>query len=101
MAYNLQDIILSKDGAALNPNTIKAITEFPEPKDKKDAQRLLEVVNYMSKYIPNYSQETKPLRDLLKKDIIFKSDDHHKAAFQRILKYSDPSKKIVVSVAAS
>jgi hypothetical protein len=41
--------ILSNNGVGLDPNRLKAIEEFPEPSGKKDVQRLLGVVNYMSK----------------------------------------------------
>lgn len=64
----------------------------------------------MSKYIPNYSEETQPLRDLLKKDVVFRWEDHHRNAFQKIknslvksqvLKFFNPAKNITVSVDAS
>jgi hypothetical protein len=50
--------ILSKEGVSIDPKRITAITNFTEPKEKKDVQRLLGIVNYMSKNIPNYSEET-------------------------------------------
>jgi hypothetical protein len=50
--------ILSKEGVSIDPKRITAITNFTEPKEKKDVQRLLGIVNYMCKYIPNYSEET-------------------------------------------
>jgi hypothetical protein len=71
---------------------------------------LLGIVNYMSKYIPNYSEETQPLRDLLKKDVVFRWEDHQRNAFQKIknslvksqvLKFFNPAKNITVSVDAS
>jgi hypothetical protein len=40
-----------------------------EPKDKKGVQRLLGMVNYVSKFVPNVSEITSPLRELLKKDV--------------------------------
>jgi hypothetical protein len=102
--------ILSKEGVSIDPKRITAITNFTEPKEKKDVQRLLGIVNYMSKYIPNYSEETQPLRDLLKKDVVFRWEDHHRNAFQKIknslvksqvLKFFNPAKNITVSVDAS
>ena len=47
---------------------MKAITEFPEPKDQKDIQRFHGLINYVREYIPNFSELAKPLTDLLKKN---------------------------------
>ena len=55
---------ISKDG-----NKIRAITEMPIPEDKKAVQRLLGMTNYVGKFIPNLAKVTKPLRELLKKEI--------------------------------
>lgn len=102
--------IINDSGVAVDPERVKAIEDFPEPKSKKDVQRLLGVINYVNKYIPNFSEETKPLRDLLKKEIFFNWDDHHREAFHRIknklkespvLSFFDPNKPITVSVDAS
>lgn len=102
--------VITADGISIDSDRVKAIREFPEPKCKKDLQRLLGVVNYLSKYIPNFSEQTKPLRDLLKKETHFAWEQHHENAFDKIkdcllnspvLRFFDPKKEIVVSVDAS
>ena len=50
---------------------VRAIVEMPVPTCKKDIQRLLGMLNYLSQYIPNMSTITVPLRNLLKKDVPF------------------------------
>ena len=37
----------------LDENKIKIILEMPNPEDKKDVQRLLGLINYVGKFIPN------------------------------------------------
>ena len=44
---------------------------MPLPESKGDLQRFLGMVNYLAKFVPNQSQTTTPLRDLLKKDVHF------------------------------
>ncbi|KAF2888931.1 hypothetical protein ILUMI_17242, partial [Ignelater luminosus] len=75
---------ISDQGVAIDRDRLQGIIEFPEPKCKKDVQRLLGVVNYVSKYVPNFSEGTKPLRELLKKDTFFSWEEHHKAAFTKL-----------------
>ncbi|KAF2883741.1 hypothetical protein ILUMI_22430 [Ignelater luminosus] len=75
---------ISDQGVAIDPDRLHEIIEFPEPKCKKDVQRLLRVVNYVSKYVPNFSEGTKPLRELLKKDTFFSWEERHKAAFTKL-----------------
>ena len=60
---------ISKDGINADANKIRAITEMPIPEDKEAVQRLLGMINYVGKFIPNLAKVTKPLRELLKKEI--------------------------------
>ena len=46
---------------------IDAIINMAEPQDKKGVQRLLGMVNYVSKFVPNVSEITSPLQKCLKK----------------------------------
>ena len=66
--------ILNAKGVQPDPEKIKAIHEMPAPKDKKGVERLLGTVNYLAKFIPNMSTITKPIRDILKADIMFHWD---------------------------
>ena len=50
---------------------VRAIVEMPGPTRKKDIQRLLGMLNYLSQYIPDMSTITVPLRNLFKKDVPF------------------------------
>ena len=56
------------------------------PKSTVDLQRLMGTVNYLGKFIPKLSQLTSPLRDLLKKNIIFDLQQSQMTAIQEIKK---------------
>jgi len=57
--------VVSELGFSLNPEKNSAIHNIPTPSCKEDLQRLLGMINYLSKYIPNMSELTAPLRSLL------------------------------------
>ena len=44
-------------------------SEIPRPTDQAGVKRLLGIVNYVSKFIPNMSDLTAPLRELLHQDV--------------------------------
>ena len=52
------------DGLRVDPDKLKAIRDMPAPTDKAGVQRLLGMVQYLSKFLPNLSDMTKPLREL-------------------------------------
>ena len=59
--------IIGKTGTRPDPDKIEAIQEMPTPKYKQELQRFLGFVNYVGKFIPNLSQITTPLCNLLEK----------------------------------
>lgn len=47
----------------------QAISEMPAPTDKAGVQRLLDLVQYLSKFLPRLSDITKPMRELTQNDV--------------------------------
>ena len=47
--------ILSSKGIKPDPSKVQAITEMKSPQDKKELQRVMGMVNYLGKFIPNLS----------------------------------------------
>ena len=62
---------MSPEGVKPDPTKVEAITQMPLPESKADLQRFMGMVNYVGKFIPNLSQITAPLRQLLKKNVLF------------------------------
>lgn len=56
---------LSGAGVQPDPEKVQAIAELPVLQDKNDLQRALGLVNYLGKFIPNLSANTRTLRSLL------------------------------------
>ena len=101
---------LRSEGVKLDKTKLKAISEMPAPTDRKGVMRLLGTVNYLSKFIPNMSQVTEPIRLLLRQDIEFQWNYEQETAFNQIkeiltcnpvLKYFDVSKPVTVQCDAS
>lgn len=51
---------------------------MPEPRDKKDLQRALGLVNYLGKFVPNLSANTRSLRSLLESNRVAVEAGAHK-----------------------
>ena len=102
---------LTPEGIKPDPEKIEAIVNMPEPHDK-GFQRLLGMVNYVSKFVPNMSEITSPLRELFKKDVTWHWSVRHARAFEKIktslanpepgvLTYYDVTKPVKLQVDAS
>lgn len=68
------------DGMRADDSKVKAILEMPDPTDRKSLERFLGMVNYLSKFIPNYSESVNVLRNLLKKDTEWVWEVNHSKA---------------------
>ena len=58
--------LITIDGVRPNPAIVKAILNMPTPRDKVGIRRFLGAMNYLSKFCPQLSNVTNPLRDLTK-----------------------------------
>ena len=80
------------------------------PTNKEELQRFLGMATYLSKFIPNYSEISAPLRVLLEKNTEWHWDTQQMQALNQLkdmatnhptLKYFDPLKPTTISVDAS
>ena len=76
--------LVSSDGLKPDPKKIEAIVNMPKPTDVNSLQRLLGLIKYHAKYIPNESAITEPLRELLKKDAEWDWQPEHDKAIERL-----------------
>ena len=75
--------VFSKDVLRADAEKVRAIVEMPTPTDKIGVQRLLGMVNFVSKLIPNLSDLTTPLRTLLHQDVLWQWGNQFQS-YQRI-----------------
>ena len=62
-------LLLVFSGLKTDPEKVRAVVDMPRPADKAGVQRLLGMANYVRKFIPNMSDLTSPLRQLLHYDV--------------------------------
>ncbi|KAK3702062.1 hypothetical protein QZH41_004210 [Actinostola sp. cb2023] len=92
---------LTKEGLKLDPNKVNAIMNMMRPEDVPAVQRLIGMVNYLSKFLSDLSQMCEPIRKLTHKDEPWNWTEKQEQAFQNIkeavesapiLKYFDAAK---------
>ncbi|KAK3107010.1 hypothetical protein FSP39_004902 [Pinctada imbricata] len=104
--------ILTSTGIEPDPDKVAAILHMPPPTNKAELQTMLGMMTYLSKFAPNLSSLTSPMRKLLAKDTVFVWDEPQQHALEKvkivltsspgpILRYFDPSQPIVLQVDAS
>ena len=59
---------ITSEGLKPDPEKVEAILQMSTPKEKKDLQRFLGMVQYLAKFIPHLSEIASPLRVLLKEE---------------------------------
>ena len=97
---------ITSEGLQIADDKIRAVLDMPTPQTKDDIKRFLGILNYLGKFIPNQSEVTAPLRDVLKKAVSFFWGDTQERAFADckekittalVLRYYSLNEPVVVS----
>jgi hypothetical protein len=78
--------IVSKEGVSIDPSRVKNISEIPFPHNKKSMQSSLGQINFVKRFIPNFTQIVLPLQHIIRKYTIFKWNTIEKESFNSIKK---------------
>src|SRR5271155_4473791 len=94
----------------MDPVKLVGIANWPTPTTVKEVRSFLGFSNFYRRFIQGYGHITKPLNDLLKKDIKFKWKEEHEIAFQTlkqklladpVLKMPDTTRPFTIETDAS
>ncbi|QRW25665.1 Retrotransposable element Tf2 protein [Rhizoctonia solani] len=77
-------IIISPAGFSMDQKKIEAVTSWPTPKTVKQVQAFLGFVNYLRRFIPNFSLVARPLHNLTKKETPWLWEIQEEEAFQEL-----------------
>lgn len=99
-----------KDGVSADEEKIQAIMELDAPKNVPELRRVLGMIRYLGRYLPNLATVLEPMNELLQKDREFAWESQQEEAFTQVkalvcnspvLAYYDVTKATVVSSDAS
>ncbi|KAF8761059.1 hypothetical protein RHS01_00629 [Rhizoctonia solani] len=77
-------IVISPSGFSMDRKKVEAVTSWPQPRTVKQVQAFLGFVNYLRRFIPNFSSVARPLHNLTKKETPWSWGGPEEAAFQEL-----------------
>jgi hypothetical protein len=102
--------VVSEKGVAVQQHKVRAVTEWPQPKNRKEVRAFLGLTNYYRKFIPAFSEIAAPLTDLTGKDVPFRWTEREQFAFELlkrrmttadVLAHPNPDRPYIVTTDAS
>ena len=99
-----------QNGISPDPKKVEAVCKATAPGNVKEVRSFLGLTNYVSRFIPNYAQITKPLRDLTRKNAEWSWSTAQEDAFSelksklmssQVMSYYNPDAATEVVVDAS
>ena len=79
--------LLSCEGIQIDPTRIQGLRAAGPPSNRKTLRSFLGTCNYLSSFIPDYSEITYPLRKLGKKATIWVWGDEQQSAYETLLQF--------------
>lgn len=76
--------IISEKGVSPDPEKVKAIQNYPVPKDANQTKRFVAFANYYRRYIPNFAHIASPLNELQRKGVPFIWNNECQNAFEKL-----------------
>ena len=102
--------MITKEGIQVDPEKVQAIGNMKAPKNKKELQSLLGMINFLMKFVPRCQEILGPMNDLLKNDTAWLWGPAQEKSLQSIKKlltqtpvlaFYDANRETVLSVDAS
>jgi hypothetical protein len=81
---NILGHIISKYGVTIDPARVESMKKIPLHRNKKDFKSFFGQINFISRFIPNFTEIVKPLNKLLKKDARFEWESKGRIFFECI-----------------
>lgn len=76
--------ILDADGLHVDAEKVKAIVDYPIPKNIKEVRRFLGICGWYRRFIDNFGTKASQISDLLKKDKVFRWTEEADKAFMNL-----------------
>ena len=80
---NYLEFVLSEKGVSVSPDKIKAVRNYPTPKNVKDNRAYLSQIYFFRRLIQEFATVAKPLTELTKKDRPFIWSQIQQKAFEK------------------
>jgi len=74
--------VLSENGVAAFADKVKAVREYPTPKNAEDVRTFLGLASFYRRLVPNFAEAAKPLTILTRKDQNFIWGPSQQEAFE-------------------
>ena len=78
--------VVSKEGISVDPEKVKAIIEWPAPKNVHEVRSFMGLASYYRKFVENFASITRPITQLVCKDKKFEWTFECEAAFLELKK---------------
>ena len=78
--------IVSAEGVNIDPVQVEAIHKFSIPRSRRDIQSFLGKINFVRRFIPNFSELVKHITSILRKEAEIKWKDQARNSFEAIKK---------------
>ena len=101
--------VVTKEGIYVDPKKIRAIEDWPVPKDVTDVRSFMGITRYYRRFIEGFSRIENPITSLQKKGNKFDWNQKCEESFKKlktlltsapILRIADPNKEFVVCIDA-
>lgn len=76
--------VVSEKGCSPDPRLVKAVVEYPQPKNQRTVRGFLGLAGYYRRYIENFAEIAAPLTSLLKRDSVFAWGEEQEQAFKTL-----------------
>lgn len=77
--------IISKSGVQQDPSKLAAIVNMPRPTNLHEVRRILGMLNYYRRFVPNFAVLATPLSNLTRKQTPFRWEEAEEAAFNALV----------------
>ena len=102
--------LLTDKGVKIDPEKLKAVESMKQPENVEEVQTFLGFINYLAKFLPNMSDKSAPLRELLLNSTEWHWGPEQEESFETlkqmainapVLVYYDGSKPLTLTVDSS